>query len=78
MSYTLHRDAERELAHAARFYRREGGRALTARFLDEFEHSVELLIEHPGIGSPTSDDRRWFRSPASRTPSSIGRSIWAS
>jgi plasmid stabilization system protein ParE len=60
VSYTLHRDAERELAQAVRFYRREGGRALATRFLDEFEHAVELLIEHPGIGAPTSDDRRWF------------------
>ena len=60
MTYTLHREAERDLAEAAGFYRREGGRALAARFLDEFERITGLLVEHPEIGTPTTDQRRWF------------------
>ena len=60
MTYSLHRGAELDLAEATRFYRREGGRAVAARFLDEFERIAELLVEHPGIGTPTGDERRWF------------------
>ena len=47
MTYSLHRGAELDLAVAA-------------RFLDEFERVAELLVEHPGIGTPTGDERRWF------------------
>ena len=60
MSYTLHRGAELDLAEAARFYRREGGRAVAARFLNEFERIAELLVESPGLGTPTHNGRRWF------------------
>ena len=59
----------RRLAEAARFYRREGSRALAARFLDEFERIVNLLVEHPGILTPTEDQRRWF--PLSGFPYSV-------
>jgi len=47
----LQRRAELDLAEAARFFRREGGRAVAARFLDEFERVAEVLVEHPGIGT---------------------------
>ena len=60
MTYSLHRGAELDLAEAARFYRREGGPAVAARFLDEFERIAELLVEHPGIDTLTDDERRWF------------------
>ena len=58
MSYSLHRGAERDVLEAARFYRHEGGRKLAARFLDEFARVVELLIEFPGLGTPTDEVRR--------------------
>ena len=60
MSYTLHRGAELELADALRFYRREAGRAIAARFLEEFERVANLLVENPGLGTPTAEQRRWF------------------
>lgn len=60
MTYLLHRGAELDLAEAARFSRREGGRAVAARFLDEFERIAELLGEHPRVGAPTGDERRGF------------------
>ena len=60
MSYTLHRGAELELANAVRFYRREAGRAVAVRFLDEFERVARLLVENPGLGTPTGEPRRWF------------------
>ena len=60
MSYVLHRGAELDLAEASSFYRREGGRALAARFLDEFDRVAEILVENPGIGTETEASRRWF------------------
>lgn len=69
MTYTLHNGAVDELAEAARFYRREGSRAVAARFLDEFERTANLLVEYPGIGTPTEGQRRWF--PLSGFPYSV-------
>ncbi len=60
MNYTLHPAAEHDLADAARFYRREAGRGVAARFLDEFERIAQLLAAQPGLGTPTADDRRSF------------------
>ena len=60
MNFTLHPGAAEDLAQAARFYRREGGRALAARFLDEFERVAALLHSNPAIGTPTDEQRRWF------------------
>ena len=60
MSYTLHRGAELDLADAVRFYRREASRAVEARFLDEFERVAKLLVQNPGLGTPTAQQRRWF------------------
>ena len=60
MSYSLHRGAEQDLADAVRFYRQEAGRAVAARFLDEFERVAKLLVENSGLGTPTSEQRRWF------------------
>ena len=60
MTWTLHRGAELDLAEAARFYRREGGRAVAARFLDEFQRIAELLVKHPDIGTLTEGERRAF------------------
>ena len=69
MTYTLHNGAVDELAEAARFYRREGSRAVAARFLDEFERTANLLVEYPGIGTPTEGQRRGF--PLSGFPYSV-------
>lgn len=60
MSYRLHPDAAQELAEAARFYRREAGRGVAARFLDEFERVGNLLAQNPGLGTHTGDQRRCF------------------
>lgn len=60
MSYSLHRGAEQDLTEAFRFYRREGGRKLAQRFLDEFERVIKLLEDFPDIGTPTGEGRRSF------------------
>ena len=58
MNYSLHRGAELDLLEAARFYRREGGTRLAARFLQEFERVADLLVRFPGIGTPADEIRR--------------------
>lgn len=60
MSYTLHREAEVDLFDAVRFYRREAGRAVANRFLDEFERVAELLVSNPNLGTATGDQRHAF------------------
>ncbi|GHC71891.1 hypothetical protein GCM10007320_07360 [Pseudorhodoferax aquiterrae] len=62
MSFTLHPAAGQDLAEAARFYRREAGRGVALRFLAEFDRVAMLLAREPGLGTPTSEERRWFPS----------------
>ena len=50
MNLTLHRDAERELGNAARFYRIEAGRAVAERFVAELERILILLEANPELG----------------------------
>ena len=59
MKITLHPGAEQDIQEAAAFYEREGSSVLAARFA-EFKRLSNLLIEHPGIGSPRTKGRRGF------------------
>jgi plasmid stabilization system protein ParE len=58
MKITLHPGAEQDIQEAAAFYEREGSPVLAARFVSEFKRLANLLIEHPGIGSPRTNGRR--------------------
>jgi len=49
---SIHPEAEQDLVETVAFYRATGGARLAARFLDEFERVVSLLVEHPGFGTP--------------------------
>ena len=60
MSYTLHPEAERDLANALDFYREQAGTVVAGRLLEEFERVAELLLEHPALGTPTTKGRRVF------------------
>lgn len=60
MKLTLHPAAERDITDAAAFYEREGSPRLSARFIAEFKRLAELLLEHPEIGTPRSNQRRGF------------------
>ena len=60
MTYSLHPDAEQDIANALDFYREKAGVLIAQRFLSEFERIAQLLIEHPDIGTPTSKGRRVF------------------
>jgi plasmid stabilization system protein ParE len=51
MNYWLHPGAREDLREAAEFYRNNAGVALSQSLLAEFEHSVNLLLEHPRVGS---------------------------
>jgi plasmid stabilization system protein ParE len=60
VTYILHRLAEQDLEGAYRFYRNNGSAKVALRFLAEFERVAELLDAHPGMGTPTHDDRRSY------------------
>jgi len=69
VSYSLHRGAEQDPTDAFRFYKREAGSGVAARFLSEFERVVSLLEEFPEIGTPTSENRRSY--PLTGFPDSV-------
>lgn len=50
MNYWLHPEARQDLREAASFYRDNASAALSQALLADFEHSVGLLLEHPGLG----------------------------
>lgn len=52
MIYSLHPEAEADLRDAAEFYRVRAGNSLSQSLLAEFEQSVIILLQHPGLGSP--------------------------
>jgi plasmid stabilization system protein ParE len=60
LSYSLHTDAERDIADALAFYRQQAGLAVATKFLDEFERVAALLVEFPAIGTLTTKGRRSF------------------
>ena len=52
MNYSLHPEAVEDLRDAAEFYRDRAGNSLSQSLLAEFEQSVNILLQHPGLGSP--------------------------
>ena len=60
MIYLLHSRAEQDIADALDFYEEQAGFAVAERFLGEFERVAKLLVEYPGLGTPTKKGRRTF------------------
>ena len=60
MTYSLHPGAEQDIADAMDFYAEQVGMLVAERFLDEFERVANLLVSHPGFGTPTTNGRRVF------------------
>ena len=60
MTYTLHPEAESDIAAALDFYSEQAGRAVAERFLDEFERVAKLLAEYPDLGTPIARGRKTF------------------
>lgn len=61
MTYTLHSEAECDIAAALDFYSEQAGRAVAERFLDEFERVARLLAEYSDLRPPPQrEDERHF------------------
>jgi toxin ParE1/3/4 len=60
VSYSLHAGAEQDVADALDFYVEHAGVLVAQRFLVEFERVVQLLVKHPGLGTPAAKGRRTF------------------
>lgn len=60
MKYSLHPEAEQDIADAMDFYAEQAGLPVARGFLDEFERAVRLLVDHPDIGMPVVKGRRMF------------------
>lgn len=52
ISARLHPAAHREIRRAFEWYLQEAGPRIAAAFLDDFEHTLAILKEHPEIGEP--------------------------
>lgn len=59
MKYEFHPEAEQELCEAAARYESEVPE-LGLRFADEIERVIQLLLEHPEMGSRLNDELRHF------------------
>lgn len=60
MTFSLHPGTEHDIANALDFYSEQAGSVVAERFLEEFEHAVKLLVEHPSLGMPSTRGRRTF------------------
>lgn len=69
MTFVLAPEAAAELADAAEFCRQQFGMAAAQNFLAAFEAKIRLIEAFPGVGTPTSRDRRLY--PIGRYPFSM-------
>lgn len=69
MSYSLHPEAEAELAAAAAFYKQQAGVALASAFLTELARVTALLVSNPGLGTRAGGELRVY--PLRRFPYSL-------
>ena len=60
MTWSLHPGAEQDIADALDFYTEQAGPLVARRFFNEFERVANLLVEYPGLGTPTTRGRRVF------------------
>lgn len=58
MNFILHPKAESDLREAAEFYRQRAGSSLSRALIEEFEHTINLLLQHPKLGTPWRHDTR--------------------
>jgi plasmid stabilization system protein ParE len=60
VTFSLHPEAERDIADTVDFYLRNAGMAVAEKFLDEFYRAANFLVENPEAGTPSLRDRRTF------------------
>lgn len=58
MNFILHPKAELDLREAAEFYKQRAGAALSHVLIEEFEHTIKLLLQHPKLGKAWRYDTR--------------------
>ena len=78
MNFSLHPEAEPELATAGTFYKQQAGVTLVSAFLAEFAHVAGLLVGNPGLGTRTESELRVYplrRFPYSLIYRAVGRCI---
>ena len=69
MSYTLHPDAEAELAEAAGHYAAQASPKIAGAFLTEFERIISLAMVYQELGAPAREGLRIL--PFQRFPYSV-------
>jgi toxin ParE1/3/4 len=60
VTFSLHPEAEQDVADALDYYMTHAGSVVAGRFLAEFEYVANLLVKHPDLGTPTAKGRRTF------------------
>lgn len=60
MTFSLHPKAAADLTAIVAFYQKEATPRVAARFIDEFERVVHLLVENPAFGTPFDLPRRSY------------------
>jgi len=78
VTYWLHPDAERDIADALDFYTERAAPLVAQRFLIESERVASLLVEHPGLGTPTTRGRRVFPLRVTKSTTSTTTGIFSS
>lgn len=58
MRYALHPESEQDLREAAEYYRERAGTRLSQALFSEFEHALQLLLQHPRLGALWLDGKR--------------------
>jgi plasmid stabilization system protein ParE len=58
MRYSLHPECEHDLREAAEYYKERAGSALAQALFTEFEHSIQLLQQHPLLGAAGHHGKR--------------------
>jgi toxin ParE1/3/4 len=58
MRYSLHPEVGRDLEEAALHLQQQASPKTAAKFLAEFERVANLLVDHPGLGTPMSRGRK--------------------
>lgn len=61
MRYLLHPESEQDLREAAEYYKERAGTALSQALFTEFEHSIQLLLQHPLLGALWLHGKRRLR-----------------
>lgn len=60
MKYSFHKQATDDVAAAQDYYRQQAGASVAARFLNELDRVIKLLLANPGFGTPIVGQRRSF------------------